>query len=136
MNVVPYIDRILIRSYFYARLGVNVSGKRPNGWKSYINQFCNYDGLRDSRSEPGLRSYLCDKFGLTFESIDTMKKAIDEQDVDVLKEAILAERKHFGKEKEEILAYNDALHTLRVYSKRAELGEQMYPIHLVTGHGG
>jgi hypothetical protein len=54
-----------------------------------------------------------------------MRKAIDERDLDVLTAAILDERKHFGKEKEEILAYNDALHTLRVYTKRAELGETL-----------
>jgi len=117
------IDRILIRAYFYARLGLNTSGKRPKGWRSYIGQFCSYEGLRSGRSRDGLRAYLCDKFGMRFEEKSIMRASVSRDKLKLLTNAIVTAREWARKKNTYVLAYNDALHALRVFSKRDELKE-------------
>lgn len=125
-DFVPAIDRILIRAYFYSRMGINSNGKAPKGWRSYIGQFCSYDDVRRKKSRDGLRMYLCDKFGLTFESREQSLKSIDREELSRLTFAIADERQG-RKLKNLVLAYNDAVHVLRVYSKRREIGENTVP---------
>lgn len=117
------IDRILIRAYFYARLGLNTDQKRPQGWRSYVNQFCSYDGLLNFRSRDGLRRYLCDKFGLKFEDREKIRASVDRDQLRAMTNAIIKARQLSKKKQAVVLAYNDALHALRVFSRRDELGE-------------
>ena len=126
---VQCIDRILIRAYFYARLGVNVEGKPPSGWRSYIGQFCTYENIRHRKGQDSLKMYLCDRFGLEFESHDSMTKRIDRDDLKKLVFSILEARiNRFGKgTRKSRLAYNDALHILRVYTKRQEIDDNTAP---------
>lgn len=130
INFVPIIDRILIRSYFYAKLSPEISHSPPKGWISYISQFCNYAEIRRRRGQESLRMYLCDKFGLEFEPKENMLKTIDRSDLSKLTFAISAERDSnlFRKKmRSNVLAYNDALHVLRIYSKRMEIGDNIAP---------
>lgn len=130
IDFVPLIDRILIRAYFYARLQPDVSYNSPKGWMSYIGQFCNYQDFRRKKGQDSLRMYLCDKFSLTYENKENMIKTIDRSDLSKLTFAISEERegKAFrNKIRSNILAYNDALHVLRIYSKRAEIGDNSAP---------
>lgn len=121
------IDRILIRSYFYSKFGINSVGKRPTGWRSYIGQFCTYDGIRNGRSRDGLRNYLCERFDLQFEPKDTMRKSVNRDELGKLTDAIITERSWSQKKQAAIRAYNDALHALRIYSKRSSQNETIVP---------
>jgi hypothetical protein len=122
---VEYIDRILIRSYFYARLAPLSSRKAPSGWRSYIEQFASYSAIRNDRGDEELARYLVAKFGFQYETTQEMESGVDLDDVNRLKEDILKARAEFGplKESSELLAYNDALQVLRVYSARRQGAE-------------
>lgn len=131
-DFVPVIDRILIRSYFYARLNINVgqSAKKISGWRSYIGQFCNYEEIRRKKGQESLRMYLCDRFGLQFEYKEGMIKTIDRDELSKLTFAIVKEREGSylrKKYRATVLAYNDALHVLRIYSKRKEIDDNSAP---------
>lgn len=122
-DFISSIDRILIRSYFYARLGVN-TGKAPiSGWRSYIGQFCSYQEVRRKSGLDELQMYLIDRFSMEFESRASMEKSIDAAELENLKQTIMKERDR-RKDREEILASNDAIQALRVFSKRSELKER------------
>ncbi len=125
-DFVPIIDRILIRAYFYARLGLNTDGKAPSGWKSYIGQFCSYEDVRRKRGQRGLQLYLCDRFGLQYEQKTEMLKGLDRAQHSKLLGAVLDIR-GAKKLRSRILAYNDAMQALRVLSKRVELNEGHVP---------
>ncbi|WP_284316481.1 hypothetical protein [Labrys miyagiensis] len=128
-DFIPLIDRILIRAYFYARLGINTGKKAPAGWKSYVGQFCNHDDVRRKRNREGLRLYLCDRFGFEFEAKDLILKSVDRDDLSKLTFAIVAAREgRFSKGVQATkLAYNDALHMLRVGARRREDGDNSAP---------
>ncbi|TCP31939.1 hypothetical protein EV659_11015 [Rhodothalassium salexigens DSM 2132] len=124
-----HIDRILIRSYFYARFDDEPKRKKPSGWKRYLGQFCTYEDLHSEAGKDSLRRYLCEEFGFSYESASDMSQGVDADDLEKLKDKIISVRKGPArdKEKEEILSFNDALHVLRVYAKRRELGEAKKP---------
>lgn len=126
-NLVPDLDRILIRAYFYAKLGINAVPRGPRGWMSYLGQFCSYDGLRNDSAKPNLRAYLCDRFGLDYEPVETMRKGIGDDVIEGLTDQILTQRSSRNKTRAHVLANNDALHVLRVFSKRDELNEINVP---------
>jgi hypothetical protein len=125
LDVVEYIDRILIRSYFYARLAPLSSMNLPAGWRSYIEQFGSYASIRADRGNDDLARYLVRKFGLNYESAIDMKVGIEESEILALADEILRVRSESRRPKgsAEVLAYNDALHVLRVYQRRKIDGE-------------
>jgi len=105
-------DRILIRTYFYARLLM----KQVAGWKAFINRFLDLDELT-SKSEKGqaqLQAYLCKTFKLEFMSESDAKADVDKNEVDDLAEKLA--RRNVGKNI--ALAKNDALMVLSVYAQR------------------
>jgi hypothetical protein len=122
-----HIDRILVRSYFYARLDPQTINA-PAGWADYVGTFCTYRDLHSPLGQESLKRYLQEEFGFDFESEDETYRGIDQEELATLTAKILEFRplrRH--KEAAEILAENDALHVLRVYAKRRELGEQSKP---------
>jgi hypothetical protein len=125
LEAVEYIDRILIRSYFYARLAPLSSTKPPAGWRSYIEQFGSYASIRADRGNDDLGRYLVSKFGLNYESAADMKAGIEENQIEALAAEIVRVKSESGRPKGSagVLAYNDALHVLRVYQRRKMEGE-------------
>lgn len=126
MELARNIDRILIRAFFYSRLNPRDGVAKPSGWKSYIGNFCEYRSLHTQKGREEIREYLIKRFGLTFEPEDVTLKSIDTEELDNLTISILSERKRNKnvREKEERLAENDAVHVLRVFSRRMEGGER------------
>jgi hypothetical protein len=121
-----HIDRILIRSYFYAKF--DEEGRRQlTSWGSFIGQFCTYQNLHSGAGKESMRRYLCEEFGLVYETLETMLKNIDGEELEALKEKIIDVRDKGRRQREETLCYNDALQVLRVYEKRRELGEGSKP---------
>jgi hypothetical protein len=128
VTIARHIDRILIRSYFYARHDDAVS-RKPSSWGNYIGMFCTYQYLHGAAGQDSLRRYLCEEFGFTYEANFETIKGIDKDEIEELKKKIVEIRRGGGRQKdrEETLSYNDALHVLRVYEKRRELGEASKP---------
>ncbi len=125
LEIVRHAPKILIRSYFYAKLKPAPGVQRPAGWKSFIGQFCSYQRVHTLTGREELRLYLCQKFTMEYESTEAMEKTVNEEELEDLTQRVRAVK--VSKEKEDILAYNDALQVLRIYSKREELEEQMRP---------
>ena len=104
-------DRILIRSYLYAKKG----GKGPTNWRSYVHQFVDPDDLR-SKNESGrsaLQAFLQMRFRMTPLSTEELESAVDLEKV-----SDLAARLNDARVKHEDLSYNDALLSHAVYSQR------------------
>jgi hypothetical protein len=126
VNLARQIDRILIRSYFYARLEPEVGIKKPAGWRSFIGTFCEYSDLHSQAGRVQIQEYLIARFRAKFEDEQTMSKGVDQDQVDDLTTRIMDERGRSRNtaDKREILARNDAMHVLRIYAKRRELEER------------
>ncbi|WP_428683651.1 hypothetical protein [Sphingopyxis sp.] len=120
LDAVEYIDRLLIRSYFYARLSPVSGVAAPKNWLSYINRFGSYKDLRANRGDNELAAFLMRRFGLTYESTAQSQVGVDKDELQALKTSILEAKAHPSRDSEtdEILAYNDALQILRVYERR------------------
>lgn len=121
-EIVPYVPKILIRSYFYAKI-LPVDGiAGPKSWRSYIENFCSFSDLRRNRADDELADFLMKKFGMVYEFKDQSLADLNGDELEGLKESILAARDRPGKgrDNEEILAYNDAMQVLRVYGRRDE----------------
>lgn len=127
-DMIEYVDRILIRSYFYSRLAPLSGTKPPAGWHSYIDQFANYNSIRADRGDDDLARYLVHKFGFVYESADDMAEGLASDDVESLAANIVRVKSETGKSKgkADILAYNDALQVHRIYRRR-QLGNESSP---------
>lgn len=112
LEIARHAEKILIRSYFYARLQPVEQGKGPRGWKSHIARFCDYDQLHTGKGSEQLRQYLLAHFGLEFLSDDDLAKMVSEEEVKKLAEQI------FPHKAQEILATTDARVILGVYGQR------------------
>lgn len=116
-EVARHAPKILIRSYFYARLNPPASIKPPSSWNNYINQFCTYDDLHTPKGRQELKGYLLNKFKMTYEPRTELVKLCDEKQLGDLTSRIAPTKK------KEILAQNDALMILATYGRRTELKE-------------
>lgn len=127
-DLVEYIDRILIRSYFYSRLAPVSHAVPPKSWRDYIEQFAPYGAIRSDRGDDDLARYLIAKFSFEYETTEEMERGVDEAELEHLKSAILEVRSQYGRLKDsaDLLAYNDALHVLRVYQRR-QVGREASP---------
>lgn len=121
-EIVRHCSKILVRSYFYARLSPPSGVNPPAGWVRFIDQFVTYGNLHFQAGREELQDYLCRKFDLEYEEKEVMLSGINPDHLDGLKELILEVRD--VKEKAELLAYNDALQVLRVYAKRIEIQDR------------
>ncbi len=107
-------DRILIRSYYHARI---VDKSTRKGWDAFINSLLDPKCLR-SKSEQGrdqLRGILVQKFHLKFESREDLCKGVDQAKVAVLAEQLSSERSY---SKHPNLSQNDALMVYATYAHR------------------
>lgn len=120
--LVEYIDRLLIRAYFYSRLAPVDGAAIPPNWRAYMSQFANYGDIRSQRGDQELATYLVNKFGATYESTEEMLDGVDCDELESLT-AIIHQAKNKMQDDDDVLAYNDALHVLRVYTRRRQLNE-------------
>lgn len=122
LAIASQVDRILIRAYFYARLDKDAGAKRPANWTAFLGQFCSYADLRRPAGVDSLRRSLQEEYGLDYESSEQMESSIDRAEAEQLGKTIEAARPRKG-ERGELLALNDAIQVLRIYSKREAGGE-------------
>ena len=125
LDSIEFIDRMLIRSYFYSRLAPLSTVKPPPGWRSYIDQFASYNKMLDGSGNDELARYLVNKFKMVYEGEAAMKAGLDLNEVLALADKIVGLRTQFGtkKDKVDILAFNDALQVHRIYQRRRADGE-------------
>lgn len=110
-------NRILIRSYYYARFsGVRVS------WDKFVNDLLTPSDLR-AKSEKGkndLRGLLVQRFNMEYVSKEELEAGVNARDVAKLADKLALAR---AGEKHPELSANDALMTYAVYSQRRRLKE-------------
>ena len=120
VEMVENISRILIRSYFYARLAPMSDVMPPKGWRSYIENFASYSSIKNNAGDDELARYLIGKFGFSYETTKEMEDSVNSEDVLSLTDQIVRTKSENGRGGEHLktLAYNDALHVYRVYAVR------------------
>jgi len=102
-------DKILIRSYYYAKEEGKVSG-----WKKYLEQFVTYNNITNFEGKQELKKYLLAEFALDFFENQDLEAVCKDVEVGELAEALVAKR-----DKESIeLAHNSALLVYGVYGLR------------------
>ena len=127
IDIARHSPKVLIRAYFRARLQPPQGVDRPQGWKSFIEQICDYAVLHNRRGRDQIRKYLSEKFNLKFMNKEDIEKLVSRDKVQKLAdrlEIIRSERKR-------VLAENDAKMVLSVYGKRQAIGEE----HKVNPYG-
>ncbi len=72
-------ERILIRSYFYAK-----ENDQVKTWKSYINQFVSHENIESDLGREELRKYLVSEFKLKFIENDKLESVVDRAKVSEL----------------------------------------------------
>jgi len=125
-DLAKQINKILIRSYFYARLENQAAKKPPFTWDRYISQFCTVKELGNKSSRDELREYLINEFNMEFESSEKMEAGLDLDERDSLTEKILSVRGKTDRDQdsEKTLSKNAATTVLRVYQRRKVNGER------------
>jgi hypothetical protein len=113
-EIVRNSDKILIRSYFYAK-----EERLVSGWKSYLNQFITYDNILQLKGKEELRKYLISTFKLSFTENALLESVTDETKVRVLAKSLLDN----DDKKNEALAYNTALLVYGIYGLRSKFSE-------------
>ncbi|SFP62353.1 hypothetical protein [Sphingomonas rubra] len=125
LELVEYFDRLLIRAYFYSRLAPAEGAAIPRSWRAYISQFANFGDIRADRGDKELGAYLTRKFVMAYETTDQMLQGIDTDELEELTQRLHGLKSKFRDRPEgDVLAYNDALHVLRVYRRRQTTGEE------------
>jgi hypothetical protein len=119
-EVARHSPKILIRAYFYARLRPLSGVDRPTGWKSFIEQVCDYGELHGPRGREQVRKYLSERFSLRYVTTEDLEKLVPTDAVAKLADRLEAIRI----EKKRVLAENDAKMVLGVYGRRESLGEE------------
>ncbi|ALM83566.1 hypothetical protein ASB57_11840 [Bordetella sp. N] len=104
-------DRILIRTYFYAKLLIN----KVKGWRGFIEMFVDFDQLAaaSGRGQAQLQAYLCKVYGFEYMPREDLARGVDGESV-----RDLAAKLQYD-DKKEVLAQNDALMCMAVYAQRA-----------------
>jgi hypothetical protein len=110
-------SKIMIRSYFYARLDSRPAERRPTSWPGFVGQFCPYNDLYKPEAEEHLRRYLSSSFNMRSESSAELLKLVSYEEVNNLA-GRLSDSKPDAR-----LAWNDALMALTVYGRRARRRE-------------
>ncbi|MBS1867680.1 MAG: hypothetical protein JSS69_17330 [Acidobacteria bacterium] len=114
-----HCSKILIRSYFYARLRPPEGVQPPSSWSAYLNQFVTRANLHTTAGGDEFLRYLCERYRLQFEPTEVILAGVEQGQLDGLAEMLREVKPE--KNKIEVLAYNDALQILRVYAKRREI---------------
>lgn len=112
---IPYVDRPLIRSYYYGKYSSEKN--RPRNWWQFLNGFCDTSDLTSERTKEELKKYLQVEFGLIFESKKELETLCEDREVNSLARLLEPHKK------EKQLAYNDALMVHVIYARRSEDGE-------------
>jgi hypothetical protein len=111
-------DRILIRTYFYAKL----FRKQVTGWKAFINRFVDPDELerKSEKGAMGLQGFICKTFDLEFMTKEETSSGVD---ADATKRLATDLNQRYA-QKNEMLGENDAQMVLAVYAQRRSHKEQ------------
>ena len=123
IDIARHSPKILIRSYFYARLRPLPGVNSPQSWKSFIGQVCDYEVLNSQRGCDQIRKYLGERFTLRFMSTEDLEDLVSREEVQTLADRL----DEIRSDKRRILADNDAKLVLSVYGKRRAMGEEHKP---------
>ncbi|MFM0097512.1 hypothetical protein PQQ87_17995 [Paraburkholderia nemoris] len=113
-ELISHSDRILIRTYFYAKFEGKV-----NGWKKFISSFADHSKIRTAEGREQLKSYLINQFNLEFLDNQELTAGVKVEDVDKLAKSFIES----GFKDREDLAKNDAIMVHSVYAFRRRHSE-------------
>lgn len=117
LDIAKHIGKIIIRSYFHAKLNTPEGIEPPKDWESFIYQFCNYLDLRKPIAKESIKKYLQAEFGLIFEDEEDLRKITNENSVYDLANRLVQKKTSLK------IAQNDALLALAVYGRRRARSE-------------
>lgn len=117
LDIARHSDRILIRSYFYAKLQPPEGVKGPFSWAQFINQFCDYSTLHMPEGRENIKRYLMGQFRMKYEDKEDLLTVTNAERVRALAENLREYKKS------DRLAENDALMALAIYGRRRKQGE-------------
>ncbi|MGI0135019.1 MAG: hypothetical protein ACREBW_08700, partial [Candidatus Micrarchaeaceae archaeon] len=121
VDIARHCSKILIRAYFYAKRRPPDGIVPPKSWNHYLDQFVTRAKLHTASGKDEFLRYLCERYHLEFETTETMVSGVEHGQLDGLTEMLRAAKP--DKSNVDLLAYNDALQILRVYSKRQEVND-------------
>ncbi len=126
LELVEYVSRLLIRSYFYSKLAPADGVKPPSSWRAYIGTFCNFGDILSNRGDTELANYLISKLGFSYEATADTSIGIDQEEMTALTASIRVAKQGGGvaKDADELLAEHDAMQVLRIYARRAQDREE------------
>ncbi|MEM8972266.1 MAG: hypothetical protein AAGD43_09430 [Pseudomonadota bacterium] len=125
VDEIKNIDKILIRSFFYAFLEPRSHERQPRGWRNYLANFGNANWFDpEMKSEDEFGSFLLDKFNFDFVELDEIQDRVDEKLVQRLTNSILGYR-DIETDGAKILAQNDAEMGLYINHERKARGERV-----------
>ncbi|MBY8299426.1 hypothetical protein KW538_11025 [Vibrio fluvialis] len=113
-EIIRNCDKILIRSYFYAR-----AENKVKSWKKYIEQFVTYERMEKDEGIDDIRRYLVSEYRLKFVPNSDLESVCNKEMVKSLANRLIEE----GIKEHESLAYNTALQIHGVYGERRKHGE-------------
>ncbi len=102
-------NKILIRSYFYAK-----NEGKVRGWRTFIDQFISYSNIENGLGKEELKKYLSSEYGLIFVENSELESVCSPEAVKALSDAMLSA----DDKKNEVLSYNTALQVYGIYGLR------------------
>jgi len=111
------VPHIMLRAYLYSHINFDLGPRRPKGWQSFVNRFCDYSDLHKAEVFSDVRRYLCAQFSMEYRSKQALSGYFEEREVDDLTKALAPQKKN------QVLAQNDAIMALSVYGRRSKRKE-------------
>ena len=119
-EIARHASKILIRSYFYAKLQPLEGVRGPSSWGNFIGQICSYQQLNSANGREQIRMYLIERFRMRYVSTEDLEELVSADRVQDLANNL--EKLRPGSRRE--LVENDAKMVLAVYGHRRSTGEE------------
>lgn len=110
-------SRIIIRSYFYAKLDPASHHSFSKSWGAYLGNFLEYQEIRSEKGKLQLSKYLQSKFKMSYQSRDDLLALCNTEEVNELAKSLE------NSKKKKVLAENDALLVYSIYGSRVKCNE-------------
>lgn len=121
LEIARNAPKMLVRSYFYARLSPAEGVGGPRNWGEFIHQVCDMNALHSMQGREQIREYLIEKFGLEYVTTEELTQYSKKGEIEELADALELQRTG-----PRVLAVNDVRMAVGVYDKRREMGEERH----------
>lgn len=120
LEIARNAPKMLVRSYFYARLSPADGVEGPRSWSEFIHQICDMRALHSRQhGREQITDYLLEKFDLEYVTTEELTQYSTEEGIEELADQLALQR---GGPR--VLAVNDLKMAFGVYDKRKDMGER------------